>query len=95
MASSCMSIQLKCFALQKKPSVSNNLEYFKTTLSSSAFMVSSVTIVDEKSGTSTPMQIGVSKTFKNASSKVLDFLVDSMFEFVDQSLLPSQSNFGP
>ncbi|TQD79120.1 hypothetical protein C1H46_035321 [Malus baccata] len=42
-----------------------------------------------------PMQIDVTKTFKNTSVKVLDFLVDSMFEFVDQEFLPSQSNFGP
>ncbi|CAN6721399.1 unnamed protein product [Malus baccata var. baccata] len=42
-----------------------------------------------------PMQIDVSKTFKNTSDKVLDFLVDSMFEFVDQEYLPSQSNFRP
>ncbi|KAM2544459.1 hypothetical protein TB1_016144 [Malus domestica] len=42
-----------------------------------------------------PMQIDVTKTFKNTSGKVLDFLVDSMFEFVDQEFLPSQSNFGP
>ncbi|CAN6540031.1 unnamed protein product [Malus baccata var. baccata] len=42
-----------------------------------------------------PMQIDVTKTFKNTSGKVLDFLVDSMFEFVDQEFLLSQSNFGP
>ncbi|KAB2619291.1 carotenoid 9-10-cleavage dioxygenase-like [Pyrus ussuriensis x Pyrus communis] len=41
------------------------------------------------------MQIDVTKTFKNTSGKVLDFLVDSMFEFVDQEFLPSQSKFGP
>ncbi|CAB4266486.1 unnamed protein product [Prunus armeniaca] len=86
-----MSIQLKSFALQKKPSVSDNLEYFKTTLSSSAFMPLLMRKVEQV----LPMQIDVSKTFKNTSTKVLDFLVDSMFEFVDQSLLPSQSNFGP
>ncbi|CAB4297046.1 unnamed protein product [Prunus armeniaca] len=86
-----MSIQLKCFALQKKPSVSDNLEYFKTTLSSSAFMPLLMRKVEQVLS----MQIDVSKTFKNTSTKVLDFLVDSMFEFVDQSLLPSQSNFGP
>ncbi|ONI33839.1 hypothetical protein PRUPE_1G449100 [Prunus persica] len=66
-------------------------EEVKTTLSSSAFMPLLMRKVEQV----LPMQIDVSKTFKNTSSKVLDFLVDSMFEFVDQSLLPSQSNFGP
>ncbi|XP_055960877.1 carotenoid 9,10(9',10')-cleavage dioxygenase 1-like [Mercurialis annua] len=35
------------------------------------------------------------KTIKNTSLKLLDAFVDSVFEFVEQPLLPSQSNFAP
>nr|POE96774.1 hypothetical protein CFP56_27440 [Quercus suber] len=41
------------------------------------------------------MQFDVSKTIKNASVKILDAFVDLVFEFDDQPLLPSQSNFAP
>nr|GMN69173.1 hypothetical protein TIFTF001_038222 [Ficus carica] len=41
------------------------------------------------------MRIDVSKTIKNTTAKMLDAFVDSTFEFVDQPLLPSQSNFAP
>ncbi|KAL5832918.1 hypothetical protein ACOSQ3_016592 [Xanthoceras sorbifolium] len=41
------------------------------------------------------MQIGVSKTIKNTSVKFLDAFVDHVFEFIDQPLLPNQSNFAP
>ncbi|XP_050230644.1 carotenoid 9,10(9',10')-cleavage dioxygenase 1-like [Mercurialis annua] len=34
-------------------------------------------------------------TVKNTSFKLLDAFVDSVFEFVEQPLLPSQSNFAP
>ncbi|PQQ04025.1 carotenoid 9 10(9 10)-cleavage dioxygenase 1 isoform X1 [Prunus yedoensis var. nudiflora] len=37
----------------------------------------------------------VSETMKNASGKILDALIISMFKFVDQPLLPSQKNFAP
>ncbi|KAH0989829.1 hypothetical protein GBA52_001312 [Prunus armeniaca] len=37
----------------------------------------------------------VSETMKNTSGKILDALVNSMFKFVDQPLLPSQKNFAP
>lgn len=53
-------------------------------------LITTAAIVDEKSGTSTCHADRCLQTFKNTSSKVLDFLVNSMFEFVDQSLLPSQ-----
>ena len=36
------------------------------------------------------MQIDVSKSIKNAYVNLLDAFVDSVFEFVDQPLLPSQ-----
>ncbi|PHT35339.1 hypothetical protein CQW23_27139 [Capsicum baccatum] len=37
----------------------------------------------------------VSKAMKETSFKLLDTFVDLTFEFVDQPLLPSQSNFAP
>ncbi|KAK4558933.1 hypothetical protein RGQ29_008259 [Quercus rubra] len=42
-----------------------------------------------------PLQIDVFKTIKNDSVNLLDAFVDLVFEFVDQPLLPSQSNFAP
>ena len=36
------------------------------------------------------MRIHVSKTIENTKAKMLDAFVDSVFEFVDQSLLPCQ-----
>ncbi|XP_050231911.1 carotenoid 9,10(9',10')-cleavage dioxygenase-like [Mercurialis annua] len=41
------------------------------------------------------VRLDISKAIKNASVKLVDAFVDFMFEFVDQPLLPSQSNFGP
>uniref|UniRef100_A0A5B7CCU4 Carotenoid 9,10(9',10')-cleavage dioxygenase 1-like n=1 Tax=Davidia involucrata TaxID=16924 RepID=A0A5B7CCU4_DAVIN len=42
-----------------------------------------------------PMRINVSKTVKSASLRLLDAFVDSVFQFVDQPVLPSQRNFAP
>ncbi|KAJ7958564.1 carotenoid 9,10(9',10')-cleavage dioxygenase 1-like [Quillaja saponaria] len=43
-----------------------------------------------------PLKIDVSKTIKDASSKMLDAFVDSVFQFVDQPyLIPYQRNFKP
>ncbi|KAB2629505.1 carotenoid 9-10-cleavage dioxygenase-like [Pyrus ussuriensis x Pyrus communis] len=91
---SCIPFQLNCCSLKKKPSASENLYHLKSTLSS-AFMNKIQPFMMGKMEQVIPMQIDVSKTFKNTSDKVLDFLVDSMFEFVDQDYLPSQSNFRP
>ncbi|KAF9662258.1 hypothetical protein SADUNF_Sadunf18G0034400 [Salix dunnii] len=42
------------------------------------------------------MKIDVSRAFiENTCLRLADVFVDSMFEFVDQPLLPSQSNFAP
>ncbi|XP_011005228.1 PREDICTED: carotenoid 9,10(9',10')-cleavage dioxygenase 1-like [Populus euphratica] len=41
------------------------------------------------------MKIDVSQSMKNTSRKMLDAFVDSAFQFVDQPLLPSQSNLAP
>jgi hypothetical protein len=37
-----------------------------------------------------PMQLDVSKSIRNASVKLLDAFVDSLFQFADQPVLPSQ-----
>ncbi|PIA42821.1 hypothetical protein AQUCO_02000338v1 [Aquilegia coerulea] len=42
-----------------------------------------------------PMKVNVSRFIKDTSSKMLDAFVDSVFKFVDQPYLPSQSNFAP
>ncbi|OAY54225.1 carotenoid 9,10(9',10')-cleavage dioxygenase 1 [Manihot esculenta] len=43
-----------------------------------------------------PMKMNLPKTMiKNISVRMLETFVDSMFEFVDQPWLPSQSNFAP
>ncbi|WVZ18495.1 hypothetical protein V8G54_005817 [Vigna mungo] len=42
-----------------------------------------------------PLPIDVQKTMTDAAAKLLEAFVDSFFEFVDQPLLPSQSNFAP
>ncbi|TQD73686.1 hypothetical protein C1H46_040781 [Malus baccata] len=96
MASSCMRFQLKCSAFKKKSSISENLYYLKNSLSSAFMVKQDSAIYDGKNGTSNSHANRCPpKTFKNTSDKVLDFLVDSMFEFVDQEYLPSKSNFRP
>ncbi|RDX64863.1 Carotenoid 9,10(9',10')-cleavage dioxygenase, partial [Mucuna pruriens] len=42
-----------------------------------------------------PLQIDASKTITHIKTKFLNALVDSAFDFVDQPVLPSQSNFVP
>ncbi|ESW09210.1 hypothetical protein PHAVU_009G109200 [Phaseolus vulgaris] len=42
-----------------------------------------------------PLQIDVQKIITDTAAKLLEAFVDSFFEFVDQPLLPSQSNFAP
>ncbi|KAF6152225.1 hypothetical protein GIB67_005879 [Kingdonia uniflora] len=41
------------------------------------------------------MRLDVSNTVKNVSKSLLDVFVGTVFQFVDQPLLPSQSNFAP
>ncbi|XP_050366319.1 carotenoid 9,10(9',10')-cleavage dioxygenase 1-like isoform X2 [Argentina anserina] len=91
--SSCMGMafQINCSVQNKKPSaVLDNIEYFKTTLSTA---VSKQPLILRSM--QVPMHIDVLKIFKNASVKLLDAFVDSVFEFIDQPLLPSQKNFIP
>ncbi|KAK7282983.1 hypothetical protein RIF29_12148 [Crotalaria pallida] len=42
-----------------------------------------------------PLQIDASKAIINLTAKFLDAVADSVFELVDQPLLPSQRNFAP
>ncbi|MED6205391.1 hypothetical protein PIB30_017203 [Stylosanthes scabra] len=41
------------------------------------------------------LQMDASKTMKTITTKLLDAVVDSVFQFVDMPRLPSQSNFAP
>ncbi|XP_038699168.1 carotenoid 9,10(9',10')-cleavage dioxygenase 1-like [Tripterygium wilfordii] len=41
------------------------------------------------------LQVDIPKIMKTTGIKLVDAFVDSVFEFVDQTLLPSQSNFAP
>ncbi|CAK7353228.1 unnamed protein product [Dovyalis caffra] len=85
-SSSHLAFQVKCCI--QRPSVSENFHNLKTSLSS--FIKPFFVELEQLS-----MQIDVSKTVKNTCLRLLDVFVDSMFEFVDQPLLPSQRNFAP
>ncbi|XP_039042057.1 carotenoid 9,10(9',10')-cleavage dioxygenase-like [Hibiscus syriacus] len=85
MASSCSPFRVHCSA--QKPSISSpNLDHFKSTLSS-AFKPFFKEIQQ--------LPLRIDAGVKNASLKLVDAFVDSVFEFIDQPLLPSQSNFAP
>uniref|UniRef100_A0A2N9FPS3 Uncharacterized protein n=1 Tax=Fagus sylvatica TaxID=28930 RepID=A0A2N9FPS3_FAGSY len=88
MAAAIMAFQVSGNILRRPSSLSHSFDHFKNTLSSvfKPFLKDSQQI---------PMQIDVSKSIKNAYVNLLDAFVDSVFEFVDQPLLPSQSNFAP
>ncbi|KAH7574260.1 hypothetical protein JRO89_XS03G0272600 [Xanthoceras sorbifolium] len=85
MASSYLVFQVNC-CLQK-PSISHHFDPFKTLPSSVKLFLGELQQL--------AMQIDVSKTIKNTSVKFLDAFVDHVFEFIDQPLLPNQSNFAP
>ncbi|MFQ6657755.1 hypothetical protein Gotur_027298 [Gossypium turneri] len=89
MASSGLPIHIHCSA--QKPSVSSsaNFDHLKSTLSNAfkPFL---------KQIERLPLRIDVApQTLNNTCLKLVDAAVDSVFEFADQPLLPSQSNFGP
>ncbi|GLU01446.1 hypothetical protein SLE2022_187530 [Rubroshorea leprosula] len=87
MAFPCMTtFQVRCSV--QKPSISAPFQHFNTTFSSAVkpFL---------KELQQLPLQTDVLKTIKNMSTKLLDAFVDSTFEFVDQPLSPSESNFAP
>ncbi|XWS26337.1 hypothetical protein CRYUN_Cryun26dG0023700 [Craigia yunnanensis] len=88
MASSRLQVHVHCSF--QKSSISPDLDHFKATLSS-AFKP----FLREIQQLPLRIDVDVSKAVKNTSVKLLDAFVDSVFEFVDQPLLPSQSNFAP
>ncbi|XP_077228534.1 carotenoid 9,10(9',10')-cleavage dioxygenase 1-like isoform X4 [Tasmannia lanceolata] len=85
-----------CFALHahglvKKPSTQPHSHHLTTLLSSTPLL---------KELQKLPMRIDVSTAListalKKTSARILDAFVDSVFQFSDQELLPSQSNFRP
>ncbi|PNS92599.2 hypothetical protein POPTR_018G043000v4 [Populus trichocarpa] len=84
---SSMAFHVNC-SVQSRPSPFENIDRFKNRLSSSYKPLL-------KELQQLPMQLDVSKSIRNASVKLLDAFVDSLFQFADQPVLPSQSNFAP
>ncbi|KAI5556447.1 hypothetical protein BDE02_18G036200 [Populus trichocarpa] len=84
---STMAFHVNC-SVQSRPSPFENIDRFKNRLSSSYKPLL-------KELQQLPMQLDVSKSIRNASVKLLDAFVDSLFQFADQPVLPSQSNFAP
>ncbi|KAL5558680.1 hypothetical protein UlMin_034891 [Ulmus minor] len=89
MAASCMVFQVSC-SVQESSSIQENYENLKTTFSSTLKQPLSRALQQVPN-----IRIDVPQTIKNASVKLLDAFVDSVFEFEDQPLLPSQSNLAP
>ncbi|KAJ6745612.1 BETA-CAROTENE DIOXYGENASE [Salix koriyanagi] len=85
--SALMAFHVNC-SVQRRPSLFQNIHRLKTRLSSSYKPLL-------KELKQLPMQLDVSQSIRNASVKLLDALVDSMFQFADQPILSSQSNFAP
>ncbi|XP_059639102.1 carotenoid 9,10(9',10')-cleavage dioxygenase 1-like [Cornus florida] len=86
MAISTCEFQVNCCV--QRPSISRRVDYFKTSLSSTF-----KPLLRELQ--QIPLRISVSEIIKNTSVRLLDAFVDSLFEFNDHPLLPSQSNFAP
>ncbi|KAF8400858.1 hypothetical protein HHK36_014161 [Tetracentron sinense] len=86
MASSCFAFHVN--GSVNRQSISQSFDHLKTSLSSSVtpFL---------KELQRNPMRMDVSKTMKQTTGRVLDAFVESLFQFVDQPWLPSQSNFAP
>ncbi|KAI9378148.1 hypothetical protein POPTR_018G043500v4 [Populus trichocarpa] len=84
---STMAFHVNC-SVHSRPSPFENIDRFKNRLSSSYKPLL-------KELQQLPMQLDVSKSIRNASVKLLDAFVDSLFQFADQPVLPSQSNFAP
>ncbi|KAL7166339.1 hypothetical protein ACSBR2_037086 [Camellia fascicularis] len=86
MAISSFAFQVNCCV--QKPSISHRFDHFKTSLSSSfkPFF---------RDFPEFPTKIDIAETAKNTSVRLIDAFVDLVFEFNDQPLLPSQSNFAP
>ncbi|GMJ07667.1 carotenoid cleavage dioxygenase 1, CAROTENOID CLEAVAGE DIOXYGENASE 1 [Hibiscus trionum] len=85
MASSGLQFHVHC-SIQKPSTSSPGFDHFKSTLSS-AFKPFWKEIQQ--------LPLRIDAGVKNNSRSLADAFVDSVFEFVDQPLLPSQSNFAP
>ncbi|KAK4274277.1 hypothetical protein QN277_017525 [Acacia crassicarpa] len=88
MEASYTAFTVKCSVQKKSSSVSRNFYHFNIPLSSSFKPILG-------SLPQIPLQIDVPKTLTSFTAKILDAFVDSVFEFIDHPLLPSQSNFAP
>ncbi|KAL6344649.1 hypothetical protein AAG906_002555 [Vitis piasezkii] len=79
MASTCFALQVNGSA--DKLSISHNFGHLKTSLSDTVKKMS--------------LRVDIFKTIRNTSRRMLDAFVDSVFQFIDQQLFPSQKNFAP
>ncbi|XP_028118578.1 9-cis-epoxycarotenoid dioxygenase NCED3, chloroplastic-like [Camellia sinensis] len=86
MATLCLASQVKG-SIHKQP-IPHRIGELKTSLSSTV-----KPFIQELE--KLPMRIDVSKTIKSVTLRILDAFVDSVFQFVDQPVLPSQRNFVP
>ncbi|KAM7260203.1 hypothetical protein ACFE04_015944 [Oxalis oulophora] len=89
--SSTRMIMFKVNCSVQKPSISQDLKI----AFSSVFKIELIDQPMTQRIEPLPMQINVQEFVKNNSVKLLNAFVDSVFEFIDQPLLPSQSNFAP
>ncbi|GMY17586.1 carotenoid 9,10(9',10')-cleavage dioxygenase 1-like [Fagus crenata] len=87
MAAANITFQVNC-NIERRPYLWKTFDHLKTTLSS-------VFKSNLRDAQQVSMHFDASKTIKNAPVKILDAFVDLVFEFDDQPLLPSQSNFAP
>ncbi|XP_077232061.1 uncharacterized protein LOC143865926 [Tasmannia lanceolata] len=86
-----------CFALHahglvKKPSTQPHSHHLTTLLSSTQPLLKELQKLPMRIDVSTAL---ISTALKKTSARILDAFVDSVFQFSDQELLPSQSNFRP
>ncbi|CAL5441554.1 unnamed protein product [Camellia sinensis] len=86
MATLCLASQVKG-SIHKQP-IPQRIGELKTSLSSTV-----KPFIQELE--KLPMRVDVSKTIKSVTLRILDAFVDSVFQFVDQPVLPSQRNFVP
>ncbi|CBI20857.3 unnamed protein product, partial [Vitis vinifera] len=87
MASTCFALQVNGSA--DKLSISHNFGHLKTSLSDTV----KKPVLKESQKMS--LRVDIFKTIRNTSRRMLDAFVDSVFQFIDQQLFPSQKNFAP
>ncbi|KAJ7958565.1 carotenoid 9,10(9',10')-cleavage dioxygenase 1-like [Quillaja saponaria] len=90
MATSCsysMPFPVSC-SIKRKPLISDSFGYLRVTLASAFTPIL-------RGLHQAHLQFDVSKTIRYTTVKLLDAFVDSVYEFSDHPLLPSQSNLAP